>query len=74
MTRRSLFFAVALGTAGCAHSIDLFAPAAELAPNAEVVACITPGRVQNFDPAARVHRDGAVVVEGRIMTHVKPTD
>ena len=71
---RRLLAPLAALAAGCAHSIDLFVPAAEVSPRNDVIAAISAGKVQELDPGASVRHDGVVMVEGRAVARVAPTD
>lgn len=64
----------ALGAAGCAHSIDVFAPAAEVSPTNDVVAAIAAGHVEPFQPGARLQTNGDLTRDGRVVAHVAKDD
>ena len=65
---------VALGAAGCAHSIDVFVPAAEVSPTNDVVAAITPGHVEPFQPGAHLQTNGDLKRDDRVVAHVAKDD
>jgi len=63
-----------LACSGCYHTVTVFVPARDVPPNTVVVAAVKAGVVNDFEPGAKVTRDGDIIHRGEVVGHVANDD
>jgi hypothetical protein len=72
---RALGALLLVGLTACGtHTVTVFAPAADVPAQTEVVAAVRPGTVTHFASGAAVDEHGVVRHEGKIVARLAPSD